>query len=170
MDEVRFEKVYAEHGRRVIAWCRFATSSAADAEDVAAETFARFLAKGDRIPDAAVVSWLFTVSRRICIDVARRTARESLVDRMDESAAVQDFVDPAWLDPALRAAVGQLTPLQRQVVYLRVIEDLPFAEVARLTGRSVTAARVVHHRALQALVKRMGGTEDAVESAALADG
>lgn len=160
MDDARFERLYSRHGARVLSWCRFALGSSQDAEDAAAESFTRLLNKGDRVPDEAVAAWLFTVSRRICADISRRRWREPPVDVFADDAAGSCDAHPAWPDPRLRAAVLKLTPLQRQVVYLRVIEDLPSAEVARLTRRSDAAVRMAHHRALNALASMLRGGDD----------
>lgn len=169
MDDIRFERLYAQHAHRVLSWCRFATPTAADAEDAAAETFARLLARGSHLPDSAVAAWLFTTSRRICIDMARRTMRERLVERVDEEVASADGPDTMWVDPELQMALRRLTTLQQQVVFLRVIEDLPFDTVARLTGRTTVAARVTCHRALRALARNMRGDDHGVASPASPD-
>ncbi|MGE3075853.1 MAG: RNA polymerase sigma factor [Dehalococcoidia bacterium] len=67
--------------------------------------------------------------------------------------------------PAL-AALGELTPEQREVIHLRFVEDLPIHEVARLTGRSAGAVKSLQHRALRQLrsqlsPERPGGPHDA---------
>jgi RNA polymerase sigma-70 factor (sigma-E family) len=52
---------------------------------------------------------------------------------------------------AVRAALFQLTPKQRAVLFLRHFEDLPDIEVAEVLGCSVGTVRSTNHRALQRL-------------------
>lgn len=163
MDDARFERLYAIHGTRVLTWCRFALGAPAEAEDAAAESFTRLLAKGDRVADEAVASWLYTVSRRICADIGRRSSRERAVAQIPEDAAVTEGPAPVWVDARLKDAVGTLSRLQQQVIFLRVIEDLPFVEVARLTRRNEAAVRMTYHRARRALASRMQGSNDELD-------
>ena len=54
-------------------------------------------------------------------------------------------------DPDLVAALGDLTPDQREVVVLRFVADLPLEAVAAITGRPVGAVKSLQHRALAQL-------------------
>lgn len=119
-----------------------------------AERIGRF--RGD---DAELRRWVFTITRRRVIDSwRRRSARPALaVVAMPEVAAVQPEIEGA--DPALIAALGALTPDQRDVVLLRFVADLPLQDVARITGRPVGAVKALQHRALATLGRLLG--EDA---------
>ena len=49
--------------------------------------------------------------------------------------------------------MAQLSEEQAEVILLRVVADLPVAEVARITGRTAGAVRVMQHRALRKLAE-----------------
>ena len=59
------------------------------------------------------------------------------------------------IDPELVAALGRLTPDQREVVVLRFVADLPIEEVASLTGRTEGAVKSMQHRALAQLARTL---------------
>ena len=51
----------------------------------------------------------------------------------------------------MRAALDRLSPAHREILRLRSFEERPYAEIARLSGGTEGAARVLHFRALAAL-------------------
>lgn len=156
-DEARFVRIYEAHAQRVLRYCAFRLGTRTDAEDAAAETFARLLTSGGRVIEAGAEPWLITVASRVCTDVQRRGRRETPVaDPPDESAQAWD-AEPAWVDPAVREAVRSLTPKQQLVVFMRVIEDLPFADIARACGGSEPSVRMTWHRAAVSLRKALAG-------------
>ena len=65
-------------------------------------------------------------------------------------------IDAERVAPALHAALGTLPPAQRRAVELRVLDELPYAEVGRSLGCSPLAARIKVSRALGALSRDHG--------------
>jgi RNA polymerase sigma-70 factor (ECF subfamily) len=132
----------------------------AEPEDVLGEVFLQVARdvhrfKGDEL---AARKWVFSIARHRAIDEARRRARRPRrgADSVPEVAAPPG---PEPFDPALRAALAQLTGDQREVVLLRFVADLPLETVARLTHRSVGAVKALQHRALDQLGKAVSEPE-----------
>jgi RNA polymerase sigma-70 factor (ECF subfamily) len=67
-----------------------------------------------------------------------------------------DEVDRRAGDPALRAAIRGLSLRERQALYLRYYEDHSFAETARIMGAPQVTVRVIVHRALGRLRRKLG--------------
>ena len=108
-------------------------------------------------------NWIFTIAHRRAIDEGRRTARrhEVLVDSIAPRLAAGRAIDPLGdsLDNVL-ALLSTLQPVAAEIVMLRVIHDIPVAEVAAITGESESNVRVLAHRALERLRQAIeeGGT------------
>ncbi|OPY61095.1 MAG: RNA polymerase sigma factor [Pelotomaculum sp. PtaU1.Bin065] len=51
----------------------------------------------------------------------------------------------------LRDMLGRLPPEQRDVVSLRYAGELKFGQIAQVLGKTETAVRMMHYRALKAL-------------------
>ncbi|HEX9891059.1 MAG TPA: sigma-70 family RNA polymerase sigma factor [Actinomycetota bacterium] len=131
---------------------------AAEPEDLTSDTFVGMVRgltrfRGD---EAAFRSWMFTIAHRRLTDERRRRGRRVIdlvpPDRFPEvvvSDPQGEVVGAAWA----RSALAGLTPDQRTVVLLRVIADLPVAEVARITGRQEGAVKALHRRALASLAR-----------------
>ena len=135
------------------------------AEDITSQVWidvrrnmARF--EGDGV---AFRSWIFTIAHRRAIDEGRRTARrhEVLVDSITPRLAACRAMDPLGdsLDNVL-ALLATLQPVAAEIVMLRVIYDLPVAEVAAITGESESNVRILTHRGLERLRQAIeeGGT------------
>ncbi len=54
-------------------------------------------------------------------------------------------------------ALAELPESDREVLMLRYIEQLPFAEIATILGITENTARVRHYRALQKVGPLLGG-------------
>jgi RNA polymerase sigma-70 factor (ECF subfamily) len=73
----------------------------------------------------------------------------------DDLDRIDEMVDAATYRQAIGRAMHGLSPANRDAVRLRVLEDLPFAEVARRLGCSEGAARVRVHRGLDRLAREL---------------
>jgi RNA polymerase sigma-70 factor, ECF subfamily len=137
------------------------------ADDLVEQTFVELLEGAHRLradDGGALRAWLYRAAHHNLLDWRRRAERRSDHELRDHHTA--HLVDPAAddpaavatsPDPALEAALAQLTTLQREVLELRLVADLPVAEVARITGRSSGAVALVQHRALRRLANLLGG-------------
>ena len=140
---------------------RYLTLSGEPAEDIASDTWTTVV-KGLRRftgDEGAWRAWVFTTARRRAVDAGRRRARAALLERTLASFPVEDHLDPADAvgssldtDAALRL-VAQLSPLQAEVIVLRVLTGLPTEEVAKIVGRTPGAVRIAAHRGLRRLEK-----------------
>jgi RNA polymerase sigma-70 factor (ECF subfamily) len=95
--------------------------------------------------------WFFLILRNRCFGERRRQAREGMP--LDDAAAgiatggdSTAAVEREELRQALQAAVGTLTPEQREVFVLRHVEELSYEEIAARTGETVGALKMRMHR------------------------
>ena len=131
-----FERVVQAHGEVVWRVCRGLLPQH-DAEDAWSETFLAAMRAWDRFDGDRVRGWLVTIAHRKALDVLRAGARVETREEGPPDAAVQ----PAGRDLDLWAALARLSPGQRAAVVHHHLGGLPFADVARLTGSTPTAAR-----------------------------
>ncbi|HKA41889.1 MAG TPA: sigma-70 family RNA polymerase sigma factor [Burkholderiales bacterium] len=105
--------------------------------------------------------WLTAIANRRIVDVLRRRARfesrEMPLDAGHEALAAPEANCRDTEGRALRAAVGRLSPGQREAVRLLKLEELSLNEAAARSGMSVSALKVASHRALRSLRKLLGG-------------
>jgi RNA polymerase sigma factor (sigma-70 family) len=136
--------------------------SLAEAEDAVQETYARWYALTPRQRDAVASpgAWLTTVTSRICLDQLRsaRARRERYVGQwipepLPEPAELIGSRPGAPADPADRITLDEsvsmaflvvlesMTPGERVAFILHDVFGYPFAEIARIVGRTPAACR-----------------------------
>jgi len=161
--QARLGSVFREHGRFVWGLAYRMTGSAADADDIVQETFARALLHQPST-DRDLRPWLTAVTVNLGRDALRRRRRRGYVGPWLPSPVDDDGVDA--LDVGGRApdagdlferregatyafllALEVLTPQQRAVLLLRDVFDRTVAETGVALGMSEVRVKVTHHRA-----------------------
>jgi RNA polymerase sigma-70 factor, ECF subfamily len=117
-------------------------------------------------PVEALGGWLFRIARHDLYDHRRRQARsriEPLEDHLPEAAAATGSDDPEELaitrleGSRVLAAMGELSPDQREVLLLRMAAGLTASEVAEVLVKTTGAVKALQHRGLASLARRLGG-------------
>jgi RNA polymerase sigma-70 factor (ECF subfamily) len=155
-DRHAFGILARSHQEAVYRWIRRMVRDEDTARDLTQETLLRgFRGLPEFRGEAAFGSWLRTIATNLVRSHARRLGSVTLVPLDPELASPAPAPDarPIAEDDrrALARALAQLPPRQREVVRLRVYEELPYAEIARRLGGDENAARVNFHHALKRL-------------------
>lgn len=104
-------------------------------------------------------SWLFTIAHHRLVDHRRHRRRDEPLDsdaaaRIYGGDAEQDAMDNL-VESDLWQVLGLLAPAQRQALLLRVVAGLSVEETAAVMGKKPGAVRVLQHRALESVRKRI---------------
>lgn len=134
-------------------------ASLADIEDVLQETLLTLHAiRHTYDPRRPFMPWLLTLLQRRVADAVRQQARrrknEIATDPLDVTflgAAANHEQELPLEHEALKTAIAQLPPAQRQAVELLKQRELSLKQASAATGISVAALKVATHRALKAL-------------------
>ena len=145
--------------RHAPALARFAASLGArnEIEELVQDTFVRAFGSLDGFRgESTLRTWLFTIMRRLVLDQRRARARRPVSVPVDEDDAITEFdsldgMVATEMERKVREAVGGLTPTQREVFTLRVMEGLSYKEIAEVAGTTEGAARVHYHNAMRAV-------------------
>ncbi len=131
----------------------------AEAEDLAAEAFARALRHP--APDGRSAPWQERISRNLGIDAARRRGRAAAsLERAPALTVTAPNPEERLLEAerrsALGVALGEIPGEMRSVLVARYFEDRAYEEVAAAQGITPTTARTRAHRALERLRVALG--------------
>lgn len=158
-DPAAFSEIYDRHAGTLYAWFRHRLAWAA--ADLTAETFARAWLARSRfrdLRDGSALPWLHGIAAHVLADAVRRDrietrARERLGLPLD--LASEDGYDDVERRLSPRLAVGRelhsLPEHERRAVELRVLEELPYDQVADRLAIAPAAARLRVSRALRRL-------------------
>jgi RNA polymerase sigma-70 factor (ECF subfamily) len=161
LDQEAFGLLYDRYSDRIYSFVYSRLREPATAEDVTAEVFFKAL-KGIHTfrPSAGSFSaWLYRIARNTVVDHVRArrptVSLELEMDTSDPAAPVDDQAIDRVEVAQVWKAVAELNEAQRTAVVLRLARDLPIAEIASRMNRSEGAVKLLLHRALTALRKRL---------------
>jgi len=125
-----------------------------EAEDVTQETFLAAFTNLSRYDSsrAAFSTWLFTIARNRCFNLLklRRTIAHNELDSIADVTPT-DPIATQELSQQLDRALASLPVEQRSAFVLAEIEQLPYAEIARIERTSIGTVKSRIHRAKQRL-------------------
>lgn len=168
-DNGAFEALLLLHQKKVYNLCLRMSANPDDALDLSQEAFLRaWRSLGQYQFEANFSTWLFRLTSNICIDFLRRKKRRqetSLTESYDDSDEGAELSVPdAQPGPEQQAmtnetkielarAMEQLSPEHREILQLRVIEDLQYEQIADILGVRVGTVKSRLARARLALRK-----------------
>jgi RNA polymerase sigma factor (sigma-70 family) len=163
-DAAAFEALLDRYSRSIYNFTLRFLGDPADADDATQQTMIQaFESLPDARPEASLRPWLFQVARNKCIDLIRkrRTIPLSSLERGEAEAQPLDPIDTAPL-PAdlyereelqgmLQEAIALLPLRSREVVLMRYVGELTFAEIGRSLGMPENTAKTLFQRAKSTL-------------------
>jgi RNA polymerase sigma-70 factor (ECF subfamily) len=152
-DPLSFDALYRECAGDIFAYVMTVVRDRSTAEDVTMAAFERAYRRRRSFDRARgnERAWLFTIARNAALDELRRRKRSAALtsDPVDVTAAVGES-DPLQR-AAVRTALADLEPRERELVALKFIAGLSNAEIADVIGVSASNAGTRLHRVVQKL-------------------
>ena len=148
------------------------------AEDVVQETFVRVVQNAAEFKhEARFTTWVYTITRNLCIDQLRKRALrkhpsldESRGEEGDGPTLGEQTADPrasvereatgTELKERIARAVDKLPDEQREVFLMREISNLPFKEIAEITGVPENTVKSRMRYALERLQEALAEYEE----------
>ncbi|HKY78494.1 MAG TPA: sigma-70 family RNA polymerase sigma factor [Anaerolineales bacterium] len=145
-----FDKIYQTFVQPVFRYLLSRVQNRDEAEELTAQTF---LAALERLPgyrhNGHFPAWLFSIVRNKAADHFRRLHRRPEVALADTVPAEQVASDHRL--PELAALLDKLPTNEQELLRLRFVAELSFAEIAALQGRNLDAVKKSTYRLLDRL-------------------
>ncbi len=139
------EQLLVEHRRGLVLFARQWSGEAA--EDVVQDAFVKLLNE-EELPESPK-AWLYHVVRNAAIDRQRRENRRRPLD--DWFEPVQEKKEKPFDGEELTKALESLDAGIREIVVAKIWGELPFREIAELTGRPISSVHLDYQRGLDRL-------------------
>lgn len=154
-DNVAFDKLLMRYESKVFTYIAYSVRSEEVAQDLFQECFMRIILRlraGQYTNQGKFASWVMRIAHNLIIDHHRRTSAANILSANESDS---DILDSADIAPAptceqqlaqdqtlsdVKALIRMLPESQREVVLLRYYEELPFKEIASITGVSINTA------------------------------
>lgn len=151
----RFAELYDAYAERIYRFLYYKTMHRETAEDLMSQVFLKALARiGSMDPERPFSAWIYGIAKHAVIDHYRTshpaTNIEDVWDLSDGKDLVADVEKRLQIE-SIRQELAKLTNDQREVVMLRVWEDLSYAEIAAITGKSEANCRMLFSRSVAEL-------------------
>jgi RNA polymerase sigma-70 factor (ECF subfamily) len=134
-DAAGLRVAFVTHGGEMLGFARRSLYQSASAEDAVQETFARAWRSRARFDPTlgSLRTWLFTIERRVILDIAAQQARSRTVPvEPGEEPASEDRLEAAMLGWQMESALEQLDPEHRMVITELYFNGRTGREVAEL--------------------------------------
>lgn len=156
-----FDLLVTRHRRAVYQVCYRFVGNHEDAADLTQDVFLRaYRGLGRFKGDSALATWLYRIAVNAALNhvAGRKPALEPLDGHVLQTNEAGPADRLAAVERAIRVrqAVARLPRRQRATLILRVYQDLPHQEIARILGTSVGAAKANFFHALNNLRKLLG--------------
>jgi RNA polymerase sigma-70 factor (ECF subfamily) len=160
-DETAFAVIYERHRGLVFRFAYRLSQSREMAEEITHDCFLSLIKEPQRFKTqeqrASLRTYLCAAARNLVFKRLRRAGAETAIDDFSEQLAAAEAQGPlrllldAEVSEAVRNAVNELPPLQREALILFEYEELSLAEIAEVAGADVGTMKSRLHRARQRL-------------------
>jgi len=153
-----FSRLYQKYNEKIYRFIFFKTSNQDVAQDLTSNVFIKvfdYLTNGQEIENFQ--AFLFQTAKNLVIDHYRaRAVQELPIDEFveenisDQKDVISELSGRFELEK-IQDVLAKLPEPYREVIILRFVEDLPFKEIAQITGKTEGNLRVIVNRGLKLL-------------------
>ena len=150
------EQIYLEHAKTVYGFLLTRTGNPDLAEELTQETFYQAVKHVDRYEGKSSVStWLCGIAKNLWYGYLKKQKNQTSLSEAEEipvdSAETELF--RGWENLQVLRMIHRLEDPMREVIYLRLIGNLSFAQIGEIMERSENWARVTYYRGKEKVMK-----------------
>ncbi len=169
-DAAAFEELLLRYQTQIYHLCFRMVGNAEDAQDMTQETFLKAWKglSGFQF-DSAFSTWLYRLASNCCLDLLRSKKRkptvsltvendeenEEILDVADDAPSPEDMAIQQEERENLALAMRQLDDEQRQILTLRVVNDLSYTDIAQILNVKEGTVKSRLSRARENLRKKL---------------
>jgi RNA polymerase sigma factor (sigma-70 family) len=151
-----FNQLVRKYQQQVYWHVRKMVIDHADADDLTQDVFVKVWKNlANFRQDAALFTWIYRIATNECLSFLKSKRRKFFLPLNDVGAALAAKLeaDPAvagdQIELKLQKAILRLPAKQRLVFNLRYYDEMPYEQMAEVTGTSVGALKASYHHAVR---------------------
>ncbi len=154
-DTEAFGLLYDHHVRTIYNFIYYKTHHKETAEDITSQTFFKALTHIDSVDTTrSFLSWLYKIAHNSVLDHYRTKRHTEDIDDVYDLSTEEDTV--GMIDDREEAAkvkkyLEKLTPLERDIIIMRVWQELSYKEIAEIVGKTEASCKMMYSRSLKKL-------------------
>ena len=151
---LNFLDLYDTYATEVYRFALWLAGDSLDAEDITSETFIRAWLHNSTIRTETLKAYLLAIARNVYLGQQRKKKHQVLLDDAypDPAPGPDRVVESRHELQGVQSVLRSLREIDRAAFVLRVQHELPYAEIARILGLSLTTTRVKVHRVRKKLL------------------
>ena len=144
--EAELEEVIALYGEKLARYAASILYNVHDAEDVVQDVFVYAYQNRSRFSGDNLSAWLHKITYHDCLDKLKAQKRRALLPLFNTKKDAYHMEDTLALSD-MDAALKNLTPKERALLYGRVIGGFSYEELAQILGGTQSSLRKQYERA-----------------------
>lgn len=157
------KQIYEQYLRDVYRYCLYRLQNKEQAEDVTSETFLKFLEYKTPEKIENVKLWIITVARNI---IFNKYKKERIKVNLEQTV-IGDLADTPITDAEakiideqliaqVKSSITELDNITREVLVLKVWEELKFKEIAELIDLNENTVKTIYYKGIASLQQKLG--------------
>lgn len=150
------EEIYKMYSQKVFLFLLSKTNNEGIAEELTQETFFQAVQCIDKFKgNSSILTWLCGIAKNVWLkDLRKRQKTVSIEDNIPEITN-KEHMDVQWEQKEILQLIHGMDEPVREVMYLRLISNLTFAEIGEIIGKTENWTRVTFYRGKQKIVKEI---------------
>lgn len=156
-----FTNLYERYIQRIYRFVFYKTWSNDVTEDIVSAAFIKAYERIGTFDETkgSFSQWLYAIARNTVIDHYRTTKNHDNIDdlfSLGESDRTEEKLDAKESLRKIEVHIAKLNPRQREIVVLRVWEELSYKEIADIVGGSEDSVKMMFSRTIREIRDKYG--------------
>lgn len=150
------EEIYEMYSRKVFLFLLSKTNNEHLAEELTQETFFQAVQCIDRFKGkSSVLTWLCGIAKNVWLKYLRK--HQETLSLEEDLPEIEDKkeINVQWEQKEILQLIHDMDEPMREVMYLRLVSNLSFAEIGEIIDKTENWTRVTFFRGKQKIVKEI---------------
>lgn len=147
--------IISKYYDEIYRFCFYLTGYETDSYDITQEVFLKFIRYVDSYQYKNLKGYLLIIARNLCFDFFRHKKETVWIEEITEAGKDDAQIKSVEDGLLIKQALLKIPMEQREVIILKIYEEMKFMEIARMLGCNISTAKSRYHAGLGKLRKIM---------------
>ncbi|MBD5478753.1 MAG: RNA polymerase sigma factor [Lachnospiraceae bacterium] len=153
------DEIYQKYSQKVYLFLLGKTGNENLAEELTQETFFQAVQSIRRFRgQSSVLTWLCGIAQNLWLKYLRDNKKQEAIETVEDvvyARAAESELMVQWDNVEILRRIHELAEPMREVMYLRLVGNLSFAQVGEILGKNENWARVNFYRGKKKIMEEM---------------
>ncbi|MBD5457679.1 MAG: RNA polymerase sigma factor [Lachnospiraceae bacterium] len=156
-DKESLNAIVRKYYDEIYRFCLYLTGQETDSYDIAQEVFLKFIRYVDSYQYKNLKGYLLMIARNACYDYFRHKKETVCIEEIEESGSEDSKIVLVEDEMLLHQALSMIPPEQREVIILRIYEELKYTEIAKILGCNLSTVKSRYFQGIKKLNRMLKG-------------